>query len=176
MLEYAPDYLDCIVIKIRENQTVINKAIYLALGVNVEGHKDLLGLWISQNEGAKFWLSVLTELKARGVQDILIACVDGLKGFPEAIATEFPETRVQLCIVHMIRGSLKYVSWKDYKKVTGDLREIYQATTEAQALKALEDFGVKLGISEYRDQLIRYRDQLFRYRDHAFRDRDRLVL
>ena len=140
---YPIVYLDCIVIKIRENQTVINKAIYLALGVNVEGHKDLLGLWISQNEGAKFWLSVLTELKARGVQDILIACVDGFKGFPEAIATEFPETRVQLCIVHMIRGSLKYVSWKDYKKVTGDLREIYQATTEAQALKALEDFGVK---------------------------------
>ena len=140
---YPIVYLDCIVIKIRENQTVINKAIYLALGVNVEGHKDLLGLWISQNEGAKFWLSVLTELKARGVQDILIACVDGLKGFPEAIATEFPETRVQLCIVHMIRGSLKYVSWKDYKKVTADLREIYQATTEAQALKALEDFGVK---------------------------------
>jgi len=136
-------YLDCIVIKIRENQTVINKAIYLALGVNMDGHKDLLGLWISQNEGAKFWLSVLTELKARGVQDILIACVDGLKGFPEAIAAEFPQTRVQLCIVHMIRGSLKYVSWKDYKKVTADLREIYQATTEAQALKALEDFGVK---------------------------------
>ena len=140
---YPIVYLDCIVIKIRENQTVINKAIYLALGVNMDGHKDLLGLWISQNEGAKFWLSVLTELKARGVQDILIACVDGLKGFPEAIATEFPQTRVQLCIVHMIRGSLKYVSWKDYKKVTADLREIYQATTEAQALKALEDFGVK---------------------------------
>ena len=140
---YPIVYLDCIVIKIRENQTVINKAIYLALGVNMDGHKDLLGLWISQNEGAKFWLSVLTELKARGVQDILIACVDGLKGFPEAIAAEFPQTRVQLCIVHMIRGSLKYVAWKDYKKVTADLREIYQATTEAQALKALEDFGVK---------------------------------
>jgi len=140
---YPIVYLDCIVIKIRENQTVINKAIYLALGVNMDGHKDLLGLWISQNEGAKFWLSVLTELKARGVQDILIACVDGLKGFPEAIAAEFPQTRVQLCIVHMIRGSLKYVSWKDYKKVTADLREIYQATTEAQALKALEDVGVK---------------------------------
>ena len=140
---YPIVYLDCIVIKIRENQTVINKAIYLALGVNMDGHKDLLGLWISQNEGAKFWLSVLTELKARGVQDILIACVDGLKGFPEAIAAEFPQTRIQLCIVHMIRGSLKYVSWKDYKKVTADLREIYQATTEAQALKALEDFGVK---------------------------------
>jgi len=116
---YPIVYLDCIVIKIRENQTIINKAIYLALGVNMEGHKDLLGLWISQNEGAKFWLSVLTELKARGVQDILIACVDGLKGFPEAIAAEFPQTRVQLCIVHMVRGSLKFVSWKDYKEVTG---------------------------------------------------------
>jgi transposase-like protein len=140
---YPIVYLDCIVIKIRENQTIINKAIYLALGVNMEGHKDLLGLWISQNEGAKFWLSVLTELKARGVQDILIACVDGLKGFPEAIAAEFPQTRVQLCIVHMVRGSLKFVSWKDYKEVTGGLKQIYQATTEAQGQKALEDFALK---------------------------------
>lgn len=88
---------------------MINKSIYVALGVFVEGHKDLLGLWISQNQGAKFWLSVMTELKSKGVQDILIACVDDLKGFPEAIATEFPETRVQLCIVHMVRSSLKYV-------------------------------------------------------------------
>jgi len=140
---YPIVYLDCIVIKIRENQTIINKAIYLALGVNMEGHKDLLGLWISQNEGAKFWLSVLTELKARGVQDILIACVDGLKGFPEAIAAEFPQTRVQLCIVHMVRGSLKFVSWKDYKEVTGGLKQIYQATTEAQGQKALEDFALR---------------------------------
>ena len=140
---YPIVYLDCIVIKIRENQTVVNKAIYVALGVNTQGHKELLGLWISQNEGAKFWLSVLTELKARGVQDILIACVDGLKGFPEAIAAEFPETRVQLCIVHMVRGSLKYVSWKDYKKVTAGLKEIYQASTEAQGLKALEEFSLK---------------------------------
>ena len=139
---YPIVYLDCIVIKIRENQTVINKAVYLALGVNMDGHKDLLGIWVSENEGAKFWLSVLTELKSRGVQDILIACVDGLKGFPEAIAAEYPETRIQLCIVHMLRGSLKYVSWKDYKKVTTDLKEIYQATTEAQALKALENFGI----------------------------------
>ena len=117
-------------IKIRENQTVINKAVYLALGVNMDGHKDLLGIWVSENEGAKFWLSVHTELKSRGVQDILIACVDGLKGFPEAIA-EYPETRIQLCIVHMLRGSLKYVSWKDFKKVTTDLKGVYQATTEA---------------------------------------------
>ncbi len=139
---YPIVYLDCIVIKIRENQTVINKAVYLALGDNMDGHKDLLGIWVSENEGAKFWLSVLTELKSRGVQDILIACVDGLKGFPEAIAAEYPETRIQLCIVHMLRGSLKYVSWKDYKKVTTDLKEVYQATTEAQALKALENFGI----------------------------------
>jgi transposase-like protein len=97
---------------------------------------------VSENEGAKFWLSVLTELKSRGVQDILIACVDGLKDFPEAIAVERPETRIQLFVVHMLRGSLKYVSWKDYKKVTTDLKEVYQATTEAQALKALENFGI----------------------------------
>jgi transposase-like protein len=140
---YPIVYLDYIVIKIRENKTVINKSIYVALGVKVEGHEDLLGLWISQNEGAKFSLSVMTELKSRGVQDILIACVDGLKGFPEAIATEFPETRVQLCIVHMVRDSLKYVSWKDYKEVTAGLKEIYHATTEAQGLNALEDFALR---------------------------------
>ena len=138
---YPIVYLDCIVIKIRDNMRVINKSIYLALGVNMDGKKDLLGLWMSENEGAKFWLSVLTELKSRGVQDILIACVDGLKGFPEAIATEYPETRIQLCIVHMVRNSLKYVSWKDYKAVTTDLKRIYQATTEDQALAELERFG-----------------------------------
>lgn len=138
---YPIVYLDCIVIKIRDNMRVINKSIYLALGVNMDGKKDLLGLWMSDNEGAKFWLSVLTELKSRGVQDILIACVDGLKGFPEAIAAEYPETRIQLCIVHMVRNSLKYVSWKDYKAVTTDLKRIYQATTEDQALAELERFG-----------------------------------
>ena len=138
---YPIVYLDCIVIKIRDNMRVINKSIYLALGVNMDGKKDLLGLWMSENEGAKFWLSVLTELKSRGVQDILIACVDGLKGFPEAIAAEYPETRIQLCIVHMVRNSLKYVSWKDYKAVTTDLKRIYQATTEDQALAELNRFG-----------------------------------
>ena len=137
---YPIVYLDCIVIKIRDNLRVINKAIYLALGVNMDGHKELLGLWMSENEGAKFWLSVLTELKTRGVQDILIACVDGLKGFPDAIAVEFPHTRVQLCIVHMVRNSLRYVSWKDYKAVTADLKRIYQSTTEEQALMELERF------------------------------------
>ena len=138
---YPIVYLDCIVLKIREGMRVVNKAIYLALGVNMDGHKDLLGLWMSENEGAKFWVSVLTELKNRGVKDILIACVDGLKGFPDAIAVEYPQTRIQLCIVHMVRNSLKYVSWKDYKAVTRDLKQIYQATTEDQALAELDRFG-----------------------------------
>jgi transposase-like protein len=138
---YAIVYLDCIVLKIRENMRVINKSIYLALGVDMQGHKHLLGLWIGQNEGAKFWLSVLTELKSRGVNDILIACVDGLKGFPDAIAAEYPHTQVQLCIVHMVRNSVKYVSWKDYKAVTTDLKLIYQAATETQALAQLDAFA-----------------------------------
>ena len=138
---YPIVYLDCIVIKIRDNMRVVNKSIYLALGVNMDGHKDLLGLWMSDNEGAKFWLSVLTELKSRGVQDMLIACVDGLKGFPDAIAVEYPQTRIQLCLVHMVRNSLRYVSWKDYKGVTTDLKRIYQSLTEDQALSELERFG-----------------------------------
>jgi putative transposase len=98
---YPIIYLDCIVLKIRQNERVINKSMYLALGINMEGQKELLGLWLAETEGAKFWLSVLTELKSRGLQDILIACVDGLKGFPEAIAAEYPQTKIQLCIVHL---------------------------------------------------------------------------
>lgn len=140
---YPIVYLDCIVLKIRQDKQVINKAIYLALGVNMEGHKELLGMWISENEGAKFWLNVLTELQNRGVQDILIACVDGLKGFPDAINTVFPETQIQLCIVHMVRNSMKYVPWKDYKAITADLKTIYQGSTEESALKALADFSNK---------------------------------
>lgn len=138
---YPIVYLDCIVVKVRQDKQVINKAVYLALGVNLEGHKELLGLWFSENEGAKFWLSVLTELQNRGVQDILIACVDGLKGFPDAINACFPQTHVQLCIVHMVRHSVKYVPWKDYKPVTADLKAIYQAATEEEALAALEAFS-----------------------------------
>lgn len=138
---YPIVYLDCIVVKIRQDKTVINKSIYLALGVTLEGHKELLGLWISENEGAKFWLNVLTELQNRGVQDILIACVDGLKGFPDAINTAFPQTQIQLCIVHMVRNSMKYVTWKDYKKVTADLKRIYQSATEDEALLALDQFA-----------------------------------
>lgn len=138
---YPIVYLDCIVLKIRENQRVIKRSLYVALGVNLEGHKELLGLWLADTEGAKFWLSVLTELKNRGVQDILIACVDGLKGFPEAIASEYPKTKVQLCIVHMVRNSLRFVPWKDYKAVTADLKNIYQAPTEPAAMEQLKAFG-----------------------------------
>jgi putative transposase len=134
-------YLDCIVIKVRQDKRVINKAVYLALGMNLEGKKELLGLWISENEGAKFWLSVLTELKNRGVQDVMVACVDGLTGFPEAIATVFPKTQVQLCIVHLVRNSLRYVSWKDKKAVVADLKKIYQSVNEQEAALELERFA-----------------------------------
>lgn len=138
---YPIVYLDCIVVKIRQDKQVINKAIYLALGVNMEGHKELLGMWLAENEGAKFWLNVLTELQNRGVKDILIACVDGLKGFPDAINTAFPDTHIQLCIVHMVRNSIRYVPWKDYKAVTADLKQIYQSVTEEEALAALDQFS-----------------------------------
>ena len=140
---YPIVYLDCIVVKIRQDKHVINKAVYLALGVNLEGHKELLGMWISENEGAKFWLNVLTEMHTRGLNDILIACVDGLKGFPEAINTVYPNTQIQLCIVHMVRNSMKYVPWKDYKAVTTDLKLIYQSITEEEALIALENFEAR---------------------------------
>ena len=137
---YAIVYLDCIMLKIRQDKQVIRKAVYLALGVNMDGHKELLGIWLSENEGAKFWLGVLTELQNRGVKDILIACVDGLKGFPEAIETVYPDTQIQLCIVHMVRNSIKYVPYKDYKAVTADLKSIYKSITEDEALLALDKF------------------------------------
>ncbi|EDK27611.1 transposase [Vibrionales bacterium SWAT-3] len=140
---YPIVYLDCIVVKIRQDKQVINKAVYLALGVNMEGQKELLGMWLSETEGAKFWLAVLTELQNRGVKDILIACVDGLKGFPDAINAAFPNTQIQLCIVHMVRNSVRYVPWKDYKAVTADLKKIYQSKTEDEALLALEQFSDK---------------------------------
>ena len=138
---YPIVYLDCIVVKICHDKRVINQAIYLALGVNLEGHKAMLGLWLSENEGARFWLSVLTELQTRGVKDILSACVDGLKGFPEAIEAVYPETRIQLCIVHQVRHSMKFVPCKDYQPVTADLKRIYQATTEEEAQQALSNFA-----------------------------------
>ena len=140
---YPIVYMDCIVLKIRQDKRVINKAIYLVLGINIEGQKELLGMWISENEGAKFWLSVLTDLKNRGVEHMLIACVDGLKGFPEAINATFPDAKVQLCLVHMVRHSLKFVPWKDYKAVTSDLKRIYQSMTEQEASLELDNFADK---------------------------------
>jgi transposase-like protein len=138
---YPIIYLDCLVVKIRQDKQVINKSVYLALGVNLEGHKELLGMWISENEGAKFWLNVLTELQNRGLNDVLIVCVDGLKGFPEAINAVYPKAQIQLCIVHMVRNSMKYVPWKDYKAIAHDLKLIYQSITEEEALRALDDFS-----------------------------------
>lgn len=138
-------YLDCIHVKVRDNGTVRNKAIYLALGVNLAGQKEVLGMWISQTEGAKFWLQVVTELKNRGVQDIFIACVDGLKGFPDAINATFPQTTIQLCLVHMVRNSLQYVGWKARKAVAADLRLIYTAATLGEAEQKRAEFEVKWG-------------------------------
>ncbi|RPH29321.1 IS256 family transposase [Buttiauxella warmboldiae] len=138
---YPIVYLDCIVLKVRQDNRIINKSVFLALGINIEGQKELLGMWLAENEGAKFWLNVLTELKNRGLNDILIACVDGLKGFPDAINAVYPQARIQLCIVHMVRNSLRFVSWKDYKAVTRDLKAIYQAPTEEAGLQALAAFS-----------------------------------
>ncbi len=136
-------YLDCIVVKVHQDKRVINKSIYVALGIDLEGQKEVLGLWISENEGAKFWLSVLTELKNRGLEDIFIACVDGLTGFPDAINTVYPKTQVQLCIVHLIRNSLKYVSYKHRKAVAQDLKHIYNAATADAAFDELSSFAEK---------------------------------
>src|SRR3989454_6113973 len=124
---YPIVYVDCLVVNVRENQRVLNKALYLVLAVNLEGQKELLGMWIAQSEGAKFWLAVFTELQNRGLKDIFIACVDGLTGLPEAIETLYPQTRVQLCMVHLVRNSLKYVSYKHRKEVAADLKLIYSA-------------------------------------------------
>jgi len=140
---YPIVFLDAIVVKVRDEGHIRNKSVYLALGVDLDGKKELLGMWIEQTEGAKFWLRVLTELNNRGMKDIFIACVDGLKGFEKAIHSVFPHTQVQLCIVHMIRNSLKYVSYKDRKKLAGDLKAIYNATNETEAKNALELFSEK---------------------------------
>ena len=140
---YPIMYLDCIHVKGRDNNLVINKAVYLAIGVNQEGKKELLGIWVGKAEGSKFWMQVVTELKNRGVNQIYVACVDGLKGFPEAIHSIFPGTIVQLCIVHMIRNSVKYVSYRDLKAVTVDLKRIYTAVNETVAVLELESFTEK---------------------------------
>jgi transposase-like protein len=134
-------YFDALVVKSREEGPVVNKAVYLALGINGQGEKELLGLWIAQTEGAKFWLSVFTELKSRGLEDCFVACVDGLNGLPEAIEAVYPMAQVQLCIVHKVRNSLKYVPWKERKSVAADLRAIYGAATLCEAEQALARFG-----------------------------------
>ena len=142
---YPIVYLDCIHVKTRDSGVVRAKAVYLALGINMAGEKELLGLWIAQTEGAKFWLQVVTELKNRGVADIFIACVDGLKGFPEAIEAVYPQTAVQLCVVHMVRNSLNYVSWKMRKVVAADLKTIYSAASADEAVLRLQEFEDQWG-------------------------------
>jgi putative transposase len=136
-------YLDALIVKMRHEGRVGNRAVFVAIGVALTGQKDVLGLWTSANEGAKFWLQILTEIRNRGVQDVLIACVDGLKGFPEAIQAVYPKTQVQLCIVHLVRNSLQYVNWKERKLVASDLRQIYQATTAEAAEQSLTEFEQK---------------------------------
>jgi putative transposase len=142
---YPVIFLDCLVLKIREGGTVQRRACYLALGVTVEGDRDVLGMWFQETEGAKFWMQVLTDLKQRGVHDVLIACVDGLKGFPEAIEAIFPETVVQTCVVHLIRHSLKYVPRREREQVARDLKPIYTAVDADAAQQALEAFDEKWG-------------------------------
>ena len=142
---YPIVYLDALYVKMRHEGRVENRAVHVAIGVSMEGRKEVLGLWTNANEGAKFWLSVLTELRGRGVKDILIACVDGLKGFPQAIESVFPQAQVQLCIVHLVRASLNYVNWKDRKQVVADLKPIYRAAAAEQAREELDLFMEKWG-------------------------------
>src|ERR1700756_5347638 len=140
---YPIVYLDALIVKVRDEGHVQNKAIYVVLGVNLEGQKEVLGLWAAQNEGAKFWLQVLTELKNRGVKDIFIACVDGLKGFPQAIEAMFPPAELQTCIVHLVRTSLSYVNWKERKKVALELKAIYLAASPEAAEQQLQELEGK---------------------------------
>jgi len=140
---YPIVYMDALYVRMRDNGHVQNRAVYVAIGVNLEGNKEVLGLWTSANEGAKFWLQVMTEMKNRGVQDVFLACIDGLKGFPEAIEAVFPQAQVQLCIVHLVRHSLNYVSWKQRRQVAADLRPIYTAATADEAARQLDEFAAK---------------------------------
>ncbi len=141
---YGIVYLDALYVKMRHEGRVENRAVYVAIGIGLDGQKDM-GLWTSNNEGAKFWLGVLTELKNRGVKEILIACVDGLKGFPQAIESVFPQAVVQLCILHLVRASLNYVNWKERKMVATDLKEIYRAATAVRAEMELNTFQARWG-------------------------------
>jgi len=140
---YSIVYFDAMWVKVREDNRVINKAVYIALGVDIDGNRDVLGLWIDQSEGARFWMNVISELQSRGVEDILIACVDGLKGFPEAIEAIFPQTEVQVCIVHMVRNSYKFVPYKRGREFTADLKKIYKAVSLEAAEEALDELEEK---------------------------------
>ncbi len=133
-------YLDALLVKMRHEGRVENRAVFVAVGVTLAGQKEVLGLWTSAHEGAQFWLQILTEIRHRGVQDVLIACVDGLKGFPEAIQTVYPKTQVQLCLVHLVRNSLQFVNWKERKLVAADLRQIYRSATAEEAERHLTKF------------------------------------
>ncbi|MEG6589324.1 IS256 family transposase [Paenibacillus barengoltzii] len=137
---YAVVYMDAIHFKVKQDGAIVNKAAYMVIGIDLDGNKDVLGMWIGENESSKFWLSVLNDLRNRGVQDILIICVDNLSGFSEAIAAGYPKTEIQKCIIHHIRNSTRYVSYKDLKKVTADLKPIYKAATEEGALLEMERF------------------------------------
>ena len=142
---YPIVFFDCLVVKVRQEKRIINKSVYVALGIDLSGSKDVLGLWISDNEGAKFWLNNLTKLKNRGLSDILIAYTDNLTGMSDAISAVYPKREHQLCIVHQIRNSLKFVSYKNRKKLAADLKTIYQAVTEEESQEALEYFEEKCG-------------------------------
>lgn len=142
---YAVVFLDAIHFKVKQDGAIVNKAAYMVIGIDLDGNKDVLGMWIGENESAKFWLSVLNELKNRGVQDILITCVDNLTGFSQAITACYPETEIQKCIIHQIRNSTRYVSHKDLKMVTADLKPIYKAATEEAALVELDRFEEEWG-------------------------------
>ncbi|MFI8714614.1 IS256 family transposase [Brevibacillus brevis] len=137
---YAVVFLDAIHFKVKQDGAIVNKAAYMVIGIDLDGHKDVLGIWIGENESAKFWLHVLNELRNRGVQDILITSVDNLRGFTEAISACYPKTEIQKCVIHQIRNSIKYVSYKDLKKITSELKPIYKAPTEQAALEELEQF------------------------------------
>jgi putative transposase len=140
---YGIVFLDALYVKMRHEGRVENRAVYVALGIDLNGRKDVLGLWSSAAEGAKFWLNVLTELRNRGVRDIYLVCVDGLKGFPQAIEAIFPKAQVQLCIVHLVRASMQYVTWKDLKQVVADLKPVYKAVTADEAERQLSEFAAK---------------------------------
>ena len=137
---YAVVFLDAIHFKVKQDGAIVNKAAYMVIGIDLDGHKDVLGIWIGENESAKFWLHVLNELKNRGVQDILITSVDNLRGFSEAISACYPKTEIQKCVIHQIRNSIKYVSYKDLKKIMSELKPIYKAPTEQAGLEELEQF------------------------------------